>query len=518
LEIRRRYQRTLTLLLVLSLVACATGSSPQPAEHAAPAIAAGKAPDSAKAMQQLVDALTLVADQKFAQGESALQAVIDANTFNSLPADDRYQALSAAGKVGIQHGQLKLGYGYMVRALAMSQADYEDRVMQLGAAGKLGYTSDAVAGLTDLAQRWPGRVNELNTYYVGDLIQSARKLPSGSLLRLLRALYDAHWKGKWGEEPSGIWREFVLRLLEDGRLAEAIEVSARVTDAYDLIDMRSDRRYDAVVAPNPSRFDIDAAAERELRVTQSLSEHQPRSLALKTNVIELLRHQQHYAAALAATDSLIVELRSTNYPEKIYADYSEQNNWFLDQRALVLERAGRWDDAVAQLSSAAVLLENGAANVSQLINLGDLYCKLARPQDARTAVGRLVAHPSPFGVMEMEEVRLDAAVQLQDSKEAARSLQYLREHRSDDPSAYQYALIVVNQPDLAAQVLIERLLDPEQRREALATAQTYAEPTATPRDMELRARWRAVIARQDVQAAIQKVGRAESYHLEGQDW
>jgi hypothetical protein len=36
--------------------------------------------------------------------------------------------------------------------------------------------------------------------------------------------------------------------------------------------------------------------------------------------------------------------------------------------------------------------------------------------------------------------------------------------------------------------------------------------------MELRARWRAVIARQDVQAAIQKVGRAESYHLEEQDW
>jgi tetratricopeptide (TPR) repeat protein len=502
---------------MLNLVACA-GNSTKPTDRAGPANAAAKAPDSSAAMQQLVDALTLIADHNYTQGEMALQTVISAPTFSSLSVDDRYQALSTAGKVGIEHGQVKLGYDYLVRALAMPQSDYEDRLMQLSAANKLGYTSDALAGLAILVQRWPDRVNALNPYFVVNILRKARQLPPSSALPAFRALYNAHWKGKSGEEPSGMWREFVLLLLEDRKLAEAIDVSARVTDADDLIDMRADRRYDAVVAANPLRFDIDVAAERELREMQSLSENSPRSLVLKTNVIELLRHQQHYAAALAAADSLVVELRSTNYPEKIYADYGEQISWFLNERATVLERVGRWDDAVAQLSAAGVLLENNIGNVSQLINLGDLYCRLDRPKDALAAVNRLVAHPSPFGVMEMEQVRLDAAVQLQDSKEAARSLQYLREHRTDAPTGYQYALIIVNQLDLAAQVLIARLLDPEQRTNALASAQSYAEPPTTPRDMELRARWRAVIARQDVQAAIQKVGRVESYHLEAQDW
>jgi hypothetical protein len=506
------------MLLMLNLAACAAGNFSKPADYQVVAAAPGNASGLATVRQQLVDALTLVADQKYTQGETALQAVIDANTFSSLSADDRYQALSTAGKVGIEHGPLKPGYDYMVRAVAMPQADYEDRLLQLGAANKLGYAADAVAGLTALAQRWPDRVNSLNSNYIFNVLHQARQFGPDSALPLYRALYTAHWKGKWGEELSGVWRQFVLLLLEDAQPAEAIDASARVTDVYNLIDMRADRRFDAVVAANPARFDIDAAADRELREMQSLSESSPKSLSLKMNVINHLRHQQHYAAALAASDSLIVELRSTIYPEKLYADYGEQNNWFLDERAAVLQRVDRWDDAVAQLSAAGALPEGNVGNVSQLINLGDLYCRLGQPKDALAAVGRLVAHPSPFGVMQMEQVRLDAAVQLQDSKEAARSLQYLREHRSDDPAAYQYALIIVNQIDSAAQVLIARLLDPEQRTKALASAQSYAEPPATPRDMELRARWRAMIARQDVQAAIEKVGRIESYHLEAQDW
>jgi hypothetical protein len=44
-----------------------------------------------------------------------------------------------------------------------------------------------------------------------------------------------------------------------------------------------------------------------------------------------------------------------------------------------------------------------------------------------------VARTSPFGAMQLEEVRLDAAYQLGDSKQVERSLQYLRLHRRDAP-------------------------------------------------------------------------------------
>lgn len=45
--------------------------------------------------------------------------------------------------------------------------------------------------------------------------------------------------------------------------------------------------------------------------------------------------------------------------------------------------------------------------------------------------------------------------------------------------------------------------------------QTYLPEPATPRDLEMRTRWQSVLARPDVQAALAKVGRVESYGIEG---
>ena len=130
------------------------------------------------------------------------------------------------------------------------------------------------------------------------------------------------------------------------------------------------------------------------------------------------------------------------------------------------------------------------------------------------AIGRVVAKTSRYGTTALESVRLDAASQLGDSVQAARSMQYLEEHRADAPKAYEDALIVANQPDRAAKLLLERLRDKDQRPAVLASVQTYAVPPRTPRKIELEARWRTVLARQDVHAAIQQVGRVEQYKLE----
>ena len=197
----------------------------------------------------------------------------------------------------------------------------------------------------------------------------------------------------------------------------------------------------------------------------------------------------------------------------LYQDYDEQSPWFFNLRSIVLERVGRWDEAVAQLAAASILQENHSSNVSQVINLGELYCALERPNDALTAIGR-VGSTSAYGGMEMESVRLGAAFQLGDSKQVARSLEYLSINRMYAPATYENALIVVDQPDRAAQALIVRLLDEAQRQKALLSVQTYAPKPMTSLEMVWHSRWRAVIARRDVQAAIQKVGRVASYNLE----
>ena len=449
-----------------------------------------------------------------AHGEAALRDIAASKEFNSLPGEDQHRVLASLAQAANRQGQLQLAYQYLARVTAMPEASFGDGVALVNTASKLRHRADTATALTALVRRWPDKISELDDHFTVQFLAEAHRVPRGTMFPLLQALYDAHWKLKWGIEPSTAWCDFALLLLEQGRLPEAVEVSSHVTNTYVLVAMRADRRFDAVVAANPSLFDIAAAADRELRGLQALSENTPHSLELQSHTIEALGNQLHYGAMLAASDSVISEVTSTNFPDKLYEDYDEQYQWILSDRAAALERVARWDEAVEVSITASHLI---GADASQPLDLGALYCDLGRPNDAISALRLIVDEPNAYGAMQIELVRLDAAMQLKDSNQVARSLQFIVAHRTDSLSAYESALVLVNQPDKAAALLVTRLLDPADRLDALESIQTYVDPPAMPHRGELNARWRAVIDRRDVRLAANKVGRIESYRLEPPD-
>ena len=63
--------------------------------------------------------------------------------------------------------------------------------------------------------------------------------------------------------------------------------------------------------------------------------------------------------------------------------------------------------------------------------------------------------------------------------------------------------------DGAAAQLIAQLKDTEKRGAALAEVQDYRRPPVLPRMLESRERWNNLLARADVTAAIDEVGRRE---------
>jgi hypothetical protein len=54
----------------------------------------------------------------------------------------------------------------------------------------------------------------------------------------------------------------------------------------------------------------------------------------------------------------------------------------------------------------------------------------------------------------------------------------------------------------------------ELRQDTLLDIQEYLPTPGPETELEIERRWRSVVARKEVQAAIQKVGRVGSYHLE----
>jgi tetratricopeptide (TPR) repeat protein len=395
----------------------------------------------------------------------------------------------------------------------LAAPDFKAVVTATQSAARLGHKKSVVKELTVLAERWPDRVAGFNVDFIARAVDDARRMAPRDERAFLSALYAAHWKLKGGIEPSAAWRDLTLLLLDEDQRTQALEVATHVTDPYILIAMRADRRFDSVVSANEAEFDVDAAAEREFHDLEAASDSSPRWLVLQVEVLGALMHQQHYAGMLAAADSVLAAIRSTNFPERLYDDLADQEPWFLEYRSIALYRVGRWDDAVAQMQDAAALLENHSENISQRIDLGELDCELGRPREALAAIGDIAAPASPFGTMQIEKVRLEAAVQLGDAAQVKRSLGYLRMHRRDSSETYEQALIAADDLDRAARVLTDRLADANERQEALASVQDYATEPEGPVAATLDARLRAVIAREDVQDAIKRVGRVERYDL-----
>jgi beta-barrel assembly-enhancing protease len=496
-----------TLLAVVGLAGC-TLSPQKPGHEVAKPISADKASELAAEQQRLRDIIVFTS-KNYGRGLAELRDVIAAPAFKSLSVDDQFQALTLAAGATTPT-EAALAHGYLDRAIALPGIGFEDQLATLSLAVNSGYASAAAKSLTLLARQWPDRLASFDKRLIFRALWLAEHAAPGDRFLVLQALYAAHWKVEWDIEPSPYWRDLALLLLEQGSLREAIDVSTHIIEPYVLIAMRADRRFDALVAAHPDQFEVELAADRELKFFQSLSDEHPKSLALKARVMEALLHEQHYAAMLAASDYAVQEIRATNFPDKLYDDYVEEHGSYFNLRSVALQREGRWDESVAQLVEAG-----HEGDISQLINLASLYCALDRPKDALTVISPVgPTRTSPYGAMQVEAIRLQSAVQLGEGAQLSRSMQFLSSHHADAPRAYLYALIVARRLDQAARYLISELEDKELRQSILPDVQEYLPTPGTKTELEIETQWRSIVARKEVQAAIRKVGRVESYHLE----
>jgi tetratricopeptide (TPR) repeat protein len=469
------------------------------------------------AIAQIDESLKLVADHHFAEAEAVIQPVIHAKYFDRLPSAEQYRALLTAARLAYSLKEPKLEYESRLRLLALPEATTEDRVSRLRAAARINDIHEVVISLTELAEKNPERLDPSNSPFILTVLNDAEmRLPHGSTLPLMQALYAAHWKLKWDQEPSSLWRDFALLLLEQNRLSEAIDVSTHVSDPYALISMRADRRFDAITGANPAQFDVDAALRRQLEHFQAAAERAPKLLTPKTVVVDLLMEDQHYGAALAAADGVVAGIRIRGDPRQWYDDFDDEYAWVLDSRSRALRHLGRWEEGLDQLAAASWVLDKNGKNVSQVINLGELYCDMGMPKEALGSLVRLGSDISAYGRMQEAAVRLDAAVQLGDTAQTNQWLAFIKEHRVDAPGTYEDALLRTGDVESAAKWLMERLEDRDQRSATLLGVQGYAVPIRTSRQAELNKRWHDMVVRPDVQAEIAKVGRIESYRIEGQ--
>ncbi len=445
--------------------------------------------------------------------DTTLRGVIEAPAFRELAEKSRHDVLYLAGALTLDRQDYERAHDYFRQSSTMSESIGNDWLYRFEAAYALKDMSDAAQSLTTLAGAWPDTVARLQDRAILRVSNEAGKLPEDKLdIELLDALFKMRWTEAGGVEPSDLWRRLVLLRLQHNDIAGARAAAERITRPYALLDMRADNQYQPVIKTIPARFDVGKAAVDQVVQFRRLVDANPRSLQWLTQLTYALLSIGHFEEVLKLTDEAIARAKPLDGQGPAYDDIGSYLIWVMDNRALALEGLKRWDDAVAQMLRAVRRPENGDLNVSQAINLGFLYFELDRPDEALATISE-VGDMSPYGRMQMEMVRLVAALEKQDSSAVDKSLQYMRDHRLDAANTFLEALLYANRMDEASQFLQSRLSDRLLRSEALQQIQQYAEAPAPPRETEMHNRLRILCARPEVVTAVAKVGRIEHYEI-----
>ena len=446
----------------------------------------------------------------YAAAARLLDDALDAPRFRQLPPNVRHSAISVAAFAHFQINDSEKARSLYVHASEMEEATASDWFGRANVARRLHDNAAEVAAVTTVGRRWPEALREANAHAIGQTTVAAEYGPPQARLELLEALFNARWT-LFGREPSWVWKDLALLLLQRNDMDGAALVAGRVTSPYGAIAMRVDRRFDRLLE-GAGPLDVHRMQDAEIEQLRTAAGEAPPSLKRVHNLLRALAGAGRYGEIVQRADFALAHAGPGG--SSAYEDADEARMWILNDRASAMERLGRWEDAVADLEDASRMAGHQGGNVNQTINLATLYVRLDRPADALATIARVpLENTTAYGRFLVEGVRHACAIAQGNAQEAAATFTYLRDHRDDAPDAYQAALLDEGLDDQSEATLVSLLRDSQRRNGALMSVQQFARGAEAPRQTRLRERWRAVVERHEVQAVIAEVGRAERWDI-----
>jgi len=463
------------------------------------------------AQEHLRTALDAAQAKIYDKAEAEIIAAISDPGFGKLGVVAQRVAFTTAASLALRSKKPEPAQQFAIRATELAGAGIDDWQLRLTASLKLHDARDEGIALTAVAHEWGRDRNNLPQAMVQRVVYDLRNSSFDALrLNLLDALYAADWDASPDTTASTLWRDLSCLLLARGETDRAIEVASHIDGPYDVVALRADARFRPLFRFGGVAGDARATMRRRVERLRMLVAVRPRSLQVRNALLRALLATGELSEVLAMSDPV----SGPDAASKV-DDLETEQSWTLDARARALVGLGRSDEAVAELRRATVLPER-RDKFSQPINLAALLCELGRPEEALAALPLLpVAQDSdtisPYGMMQVESVRLTAALELQHAADADEALAYLRAHREDSMSTLQRALVRAGQQAEAAAVLIARLHDSSERTGALLELQSYARAAQPPAAAEWHRAELDLAARPEVRRAVHQVGSIASY-------
>jgi len=460
------------------------------------------------------------ASERFGDGDNPgardllVKAINDPAFQTTSPEVQHFAYSTLAEALSVLGDDWPRAHGAACAATLSPLADGRDWQLRLESAYEIKDDSDSIMSLTTIASNWPGSLSYFSDNAIKKVVRKSQEQSEDKGYAVLEALRAAQWRpADLYSYADDLWFDLVRLRLEHGDQKGAAALAQDIEIPPYLVQMRDEKVFDPIVEANPSHFDVIKAIERELEATRALAAAQPDHLQGINLLADYYIGINRPNEALEIIDAALARTRDKD--KKPFVDFDGYVNWTLNDRSRALVELGRMDEGVHDLEAAARTPENGAINVSQVINLADTYVSAGRPQEALTTLSFLgLAKPTDYGRMAAENARGCAYALLRDQAGLAGSLNYIRAHVADGPKMAIETLLCADDIDGAAKVLIAQLDNPKTRTWTLYSLQDFAmPPSVTPVDMEAARRWRALRDRPDVTTKISMFGRIGSYPI-----
>lgn len=479
---------------------------------------AGIGQESRGVVLEALDAYIEIQSGEFGEALQRLRPLTESDAFASAnPMLQREVYLLLQRAIRRRSGELATR-DLMIQISEMPVSQPGDWIDRLDLSDRLEDTEDATYSLIRILDRWPEQLNSLSAPFVGRLArESLSELEDPDVFN---AIVDAVLAADW-DRPYDYyaihreWYRLALLLVERGDLERAAAVTRRIWYPPTLIGLRADRRFDPLRDHAPDTFDFQAVVERELAVRRRHVAENPTLIAFPTALSAALRRADLADDALVVVNTAVQPQPNAGITTATGWDDESNMYLFLNERADVLWQLGAAQNALAQLQEARVAQTyTNVPRRTQSLNLARYYARSGQADRARTMLEE-IDETSRFGRMQLTLVRVMAAVADGNERELDDALDFMERNASENRPDYQRALVYAGQLDDAAEILIERLGDEKTRTRALVEIQSYlddlATEFATSLDRLYAERKTALLARDDVRAAIEAVGHVESY-------
>ena len=483
-----------------------------------PGAVAGLSPEALAAIHALDDLSLAIRTGQTGDAAQRLRLILASPGYLELPPQLRHIGYAMLAQLDLRDHQLDEAQAMIVQATDLAGATAAEWELQVNIALTRNDERGAIVALTTLARDFPTTVPSLQDPVIGGIMARSAVLPDGAELRfkLGQALIAANWTLKDPlNDASRFIVDQVVLLIEHGDLAGARGIIGLIDEPTAMIGPRADKRFDPIRATNPEAFDLQALAEHRLAVVTALAAKSPTLLAGIAHQAASLVALGRYAEALRLLDLTLAKAQPAGAAASPFTDVDAQLGVIQSLRARALAGLGRYDEALAQMTEAASRPEGGNGAVTRRLELAQLQLQMGRPKDALASLDAIVTTDLTLtGRTTVEGVKTCAEAAAGDAVATQASLALVRAYHQVAPTSLRDALACTGDMQGAAQALIGMLNDPDQRLAALTWVQTLKSPPAPPgphpNALDLRA---ALIARPEVQAAIDKVGRVEAAPL-----